>query len=640
MEQPTAFLAWSREVADGDALAVALQTVRDQLRTRQYRFYDWSRHHDIRNIGAKVQDLIRRSDIVFLEASTNRANIAFEAGLAAGLRIPQVVLKQVGSGLLPEDYGAPEYLDYPESVDDEVGFRQFKAHLETLLTELERTVLNPSQRAARRSRLRLDDRVTEFVAAYQTDHPFPYLLSGRMDAFTEELEDGGTSRLVTDSDYYETSFDKLRLWEGGTIRAIADLTDDTETFWMPEHPDTMSAHVSERIFLVDWKLFFDGEEDLARHIEGWRRHKERYQGRKYDIYIATKDEADRGHPLSSPAIAQHLLVMDPDSIGGYRRKPGTQRRQLVTERNERRHERALDYYQAIRDRSVLFDPDYTAGDIKRQWLSINRLGYWGENWSEHTENRESEYFAHYDKHVRCWIPSYDQMLRDTAALVEQEILLIWGRVHRPINLLELGYGTGNLTTRLISWIRIFHEAFTDPGADAPVGRYIGIDRAPRMVRRARLAFQDGSSRLQPVLRRGRAWLDVPETWKHDLIFGTLSLHFVLGADPPQARLDEFFAQCARRLSENGSVVIADVFRPDHDDQAAATTERWLGWMVENGMSTAAAETFLAGNADMVRSAVVEDFIEAGKRNGFVCSTHKPVSDPDLPFYVFCFRREP
>lgn len=639
MEQPTAFLAWSREVADGDALAVALQTVRDQLRARHYRFYDWSRHHDIRSIGTKVQELIRRSDLVFLEASTNRANIAFEAGLATGLRIPQIVLKQVGSGQLPEDYGAPEYLDYPENVDDEVGFRQFKVNLETLLTELERTVLNPSQRAARRSRLRLDDRLAEFFAAYQTDHPFPYLLSGRMDAFTEELEEGGTARLVTDSDYYETSFDKLRLWEGGTVRAIADLTDDTEAFWMPEHPDTMSAHVSERIFLLDWKLFFDGEELLARHIEGWRRHKERYQGRKYDIYIATKDGSDRGHPLSSPAIAQHLLVMEPDSIGGYRRKPGTQRRQLITERNERRYEHALDYYQAIRDRSVLFDPDHTSSDIKREWLAVNRLGRWGENWSGRTENREPEYFTNYDKHIRCWIPSYDKLLRDTAALIEQEILRIWGLARRPLNLLELGYGTGNLTTRLITWIRTFHEAFTDPGAEAPVGRYIGIDRAPRMMRTARTAFQDGSSQLQPRLTSGRAWQDVSESWKHDLIFGTLSMHFLLGTEPSQKKLDDFFTQCARRLNENGSVVVADVFRPDREERTAQTIERWRAWMVENGMSTASAEAYLLGNSDMVRSAVVEDLVEAGRRNGFACPTHKPISDPDLPFYVFCFRRE-
>ena len=632
---PTAFLAWSREVHEGDALALALQVIREQVKVRGYRLYDWSQHVDIRNIGTKVQDLIGDSDLVILEASTDRPNIAFEAGLARQRHIPLVVLKRQGGGDLPEDYGAPEYLDYPDGVDDEVGFRTFKANLDRLLSELEQTVLSPGQRALRRSRDALLASINAYGDAYRRDHPHLYLLSGRLDALAEEIRDTGPAKLVADADYYVPSFDKLRLWSGGTVRAIADLTDDTEQFW-PEHPEAMSTQVSERIFLVDWRLFFDGEQELTRYIDGWRRHKELHGDREYDIYVATKDDLAIRHPLGPSMVGQHLLLIEPDLVGGYRHKEGTQTRLFVTETGDRRYREAVRHYQRIKDRSVRFDPAFRFSDLKRAWMAQNHLGLWDEHWTGDTEDRNVDYFTHYDKHIRCWIPGYDQMLRDTAALVEKEVLRLRQVTGRSLNLLELGYGTGNLTIRLLPWLRALNQPFNEPNEVNPIGSYTGVDRAPLMAQRARHVVGPDRRHLQLRLEEGRIWYDVPESEDYDVIFGSLILHYIIGPDPSAPRLDEFFAHCRRRMRDGGVVVVADVFRSDKDASAPEAIERWQSWMIRGGLSEQYADAFLTGNADMVQAATVEGFIESGHRNGFTCARQRPVGDSRLPFRIVAF----
>ncbi|MEV0583384.1 hypothetical protein [Nonomuraea sp. NPDC050310] len=642
-----AFLAWSSEAEGFEAVSRAVQAVKDILRERQYGCYDWAEQPHSRNIGTEIQEQIRKSDILILEGSTIRPNLAFEVGFARALDLPVVVIKQEGTKELPEDFGAPRYLNYPSEAGNEAGFAKFELDFGRQLERLEEGSLSRGHRALRSRLTLLNRNIQDVLNGHDLDHPQLHLRSGWLQALASEVGKSGRQNLITDADYYSHCFAELREWNGGPIHAIADLTDDTETFWQSdlEHPEQMSAQVTERIFLVDWRLFFQEEGELSRYITMWAQQKASLAESDYEIYVAAVDDVMPGralqHPFGDAAVGRHLLLLNPDCIGGYRKRseggPG-ERRMLHIERDAHRFNAARRYYESIKNRAVRFELTHDFHSLKRDWLAKLQIGRWDPHWTVRTERRSPAYFDRYDQHIRCWIPSYDQMVQDCSALVASEIMRIFQELDKSVSILEIGYGTGSLTEAIMPWIRTLCEPFDRLGLDYPVDHYRAVDRAGQMRRLALTKLGSGTTHVLRLMEK-KAWEDIEENIQHNVIFGSLVTHFLLGMEPDEKKVDTFFAECVQRLAPGGSLVFADCFGPDTPEERELEVENWRLWMIDNGLSEEYVDAYLAGNQDMVNAVAVGELESAAARYGLRKVKEKVVGGTQM-FRLLVFRHDP
>lgn len=640
MGDKLSFIGWATDTANMACVQRALACIKRQLTARGYEYVDWRKKQGNRNVGLKVQAAIGSSDLVVLEGSTNSPNISFEAGFASALDIPLAIFKQRGTRALPEDYGGPEYAEYPTEIDDVAGFEAFERKIAELLVELGCDVLSEGHRKIRRSRLDLFSSVAHFADAYRIDHPSLHLMSGWIDALANEIRSGGATELKTHPSYYLPSFAKLRNWAQGQIRAIADLTDETESFWKPQHPEDMSTRVSERIFLVDWSWLFERQLELSRHIDTWAKHKRNHQERSYDVYVATKEElaTDEAHPLRQ-AVGYHLLLIEPDVTGGYVSHAGDpESRRLVIARDQLLYDTALHFYNSVKRRAIKFEPDKKLINFKRDWLTANGVGAWESSWTNETEYRPSRYFELYDRHIRCWIPHYSQMLRLCADAIAGEVMRVTNDSSDQVDILELGFGTGGLTGQVLAWAQKINQPFDELSLPVPIRNYDAVDRAEQMVRIAHRAIRPDrhpSTRLRLLNRTAWHGLDRDN---YGVIFGSLILHFLAGSNADNDSLEEFFENCATRARTNASLVFADIFGSDEPDSERAIIA-WREWMTVQGLSDAVVDAFIAGNPDMTGAPSVQRLDSAARKQGFFLSQAKPVSDRTLPFRITIFQRQ-
>lgn len=640
MSVPRVFLAWSTQVDSGaGALVKALEIVKTELAGRGYEVYNWNEQPHNRNINKEVEEKIRGSDMLILESTTDRPNPAFEMGFARYADLPIIVLKQEGSKELPADFGAPRYLIYPTDVGKEDRFMRFRQELNALLDRLEAETFSPGHRALRRALSAFVANVTETSNHYVGDHPQLYFMNGWIDALAGDFRAGGPSMIMADADYYVHMFGALQERGDMHFRAIADLTDSTEPFWELEHPEPLSTPGSERIFLVDWRLFFEREAELAAYVDTWSDHL--ITNSDYSIYVVTDSDIDATlrHPLGRDAVGRHLLLVHPgEAFGGYRFRVNRDIGRLFhLETDSYRFRHAEKFYQSVRSRAVKLEPGHTFVDLKREWLRQHQVGTWSPEWTHQTERRSARYFARYDQHIRCWVPSYDAMIGETAAMVAREALRVHEQSNRPVKLLEIGYGTGSLTSKVGPWITQLGEPFVTFGHLPPVEYYHAVDRADQMRSIAARNLARATTDNEVKLLRQVAWREVRDDIRYDVIFGSLVTHFMIErADAGSA--DRFFAACAQRLGPDGSLIFADSFGPADGDLAGARA-RWREWMIGDGLSEASADGFLDGNQDMLEAPSIAELVEAAAKHGFELAESRAPSSTSL-FAVVSFRRIP
>ncbi|WP_412520352.1 class I SAM-dependent methyltransferase [Actinomadura madurae] len=635
------FLAWSQQVSEESALNKALDIVRKQLAERDYDVYDWSQQQHIRNIGAEIENQLLQCDLMILEGSSGRPNLAFEVGFARRADIPVIVLKQEDSEALPEDFGAPKYLQYPNDASWEANFKRFETDLRKLLDALQSGALSPGHRELRRARSEFHHGVQQVLDNYQGDHAHLHLMDGLVKAMASGIREGGQSIIAAHSDYYVRMFNALQKRPNLQVKAIADLTDDIEPFWKSSKPD-LTTPVGERVFLVDWKLFFERESELSRYIDTWR--KELLRHKDYKIFVATKDDIDprARHPFSTETVGLNLLLIEDDAtFGGYRRSRDFKEQQMfVVEHDEHRCENARVFYNAVVEGAVQFDPADDFVSLKRKWLSKHRIGQWDLAWNQQTERRPPAYFDRYDQHVRCWIPPYNEFISECAAAVAREILHIRQGTGKPVDLLEVGHGTGSLTALILPWIKHLSEPSEALGDLPPVGRYYAVDRAEQMHNIAREYLGDDVNARVHLLKQ-IAWQGVREDLRYDVIFGSLVMHFMLDRATGPVSADSFFKECIRRLQPGGSLVFSDSFGIDEGSgiDSGEAAGQWRDAMVAHGLSEDYASGFISGNADMIGAFSCEELRESAIRTGLIPVGERSVGA--IPFFkVMTFRRPP
>jgi tRNA (cmo5U34)-methyltransferase len=163
----------------------------------------------------------------------------------------------------------------------------------------------------------------------------------------------------------------------------------------------------------------------------------------------------------------------------------------------------------------------------------------------------------------------------------------------PISILELGSGTGMLT----SIMRSVH-----PNADITC-----LDRSPEMLNMAK---------QKPELEGVRfVEQDIRETWpgvSYDMIVSTQCL-FALNREEQE----ELLGRARASLNNGGRFIVGDGFRPENSWEEGIYRAHWKHFMVENGFSPAEADAMISSRDTVYDNiSTLEEFRGMLQRAGF------------------------
>jgi hypothetical protein len=645
MQPPAIFFSYSERVAEPSSVRIVQRKLRQLVESELgWRVIDPMDRPDHRSVELKVRDGLLRSDSILLDC-TNNPNVALEAGFAKAFSYPLFVIKQKSSEMLPADFGDIEYTEYPDQIENDTDLDPFLEQIRRLLRTAEGTDLLP---ALRKMRMSVKQICLEAAALYDplaSRTTTLAMIAGYLGAVAQDvLRRAKTDFRVSSQHYLSCLAAAGELAEEPPAgRAIADLTNSIEK-WDRFIP-ALWAGIRERIFHVAWEDLFDPGRfasvisELARH----GRH-----GGSYRLFLVTTRESSEvlariPHPLGVDATGLHLLLLDPGSVGGY---SGTaDNPQFVLKYvSSSNYAAASSFFQRLRDAAIEIEPGNEKA-VRTRWLQLHGIGKWEPHWTAEVEERDSRYFDDYDRHIRCWIPYYSELIRHCAIRVQLEIVRLCRKLDVPLNLLELGVGTGALTFEVADWAANLNRPFARVGEHQmgdmdprPIATYVGVDRAARMIRetvRRTGSISREELNLRVVTKPFGLQTEREATERYHIVFGTLILHFLLGPAPSRAQLERWLGRLVDEwLNPMGSLVFADIaFAGSRKTQIAW----WKRWMREGGLDPRWVEDFAEGNKDMLRAPTTK-LLESVARSIGLNVTVTPIGRLDNPFVVVVMRR--
>jgi SAM-dependent methyltransferase len=649
---PAVFLSYSRTKSANAALTDHLVGfVRERLRDLRWEIVDPMTESSVGSVREKVEQALRRADAMIVEATANTPNLLFEAGFARAPDYPTLFLinpsafdepalhayfnfiGQSEDRPLPADVGDVQYLDYPASVDDTNGWRTFDAQLADRLAHIG-AILTTETRMLRRNAKAVLWRSHEFARRHPPGHPITGLIGSRLGMLVGAFEYDGENVFETDSANYRGLLTAFADAGGGTrlVRAIADLSSTTETFWKEPH-DPLRPIVNERTFLVPWAVLFNPQL-LDEYTKVFDR-----QAQTHPVRVGRAGAfGDVRHPLGDDAVGADLLLMPPDLVGGYVRRHD--KTTLRLERSPRLYEAAERYYERARENSVEFKVGQTPAQLRRAWMELEQIGQWQAAWSRSVSGRPGAYFAKYDLHIRSWVPDYDGLIHYTAAAVQYAVSQRIRESDRELRVLEIGYGTGALTRPLLQWIRNLNLPYVDLSGSGIVSRVYGIDAAEPMRQAARDALRDFGDSV--ILVQGTAPDDLPvpivQGRPYDVVCGSLVLYDMMDSARPD-RAVAVLRSLAQLLTPGGRLVFGDVFVGD-DPQRGAKEQRWRAWMQEGGLTEAEVQPFIDANPELLNAISPDQLATMADDAGLelVGKSRIPGADEWSPFQIVTLRK--
>lgn len=656
---PTIFLSYSlTKVADAGVVKKLLFEIRSCLTEAEWGISDplESATNENEGIRERVASHIYIADAVFAECSMAVPNVVFEVGFARALRYPLVLFvnkdvytrgpEQIQSYLklmglnpnnpLPTDFGDIEYFEYSDEIKEDTGADHFRRQLTRLMGRLEAGVLSGGSRLLRRSSVSFQKECLDSFVLFRNDHPFVRFLAGWNVQLLADLRQRGRYVFEIDSTYYQACLSTFQSLTSRSVRAIADLTDTTEAFWLSSTPDVLKTSVKERLFVVDWREFFDSTRfnQLCAFLRMQAALTQEYSVRL--VLSSSVQALQSPHHFGEIGLGYHLLLMSPDVVGGYVKRE--RQRLLHVESNAGLYDRAVHFYTAVRERSFQIEPKWTNEQIRRAWMKNDGVGFWNPDWHE-VENRSDDYFRHYDIHIRFWIPFYDQLIRQTAAIVQGEIARLMRTDQRSLEILEVGFGTGALTRPLLGWIQNLNQPFRIMSKPLPIARYTGVDRAMPMCDLLNREFRDAVRGGECTFTNGIALegldMAVGDGSSFSVICGSLVLHDLFSGNGTSPV--EVFKGFRRFLRPNGSLIFADAFFSDANK--GAQLEVWRRRMMDNGLLKEEVEVFLGSNPEMIEAVSFDKVRTYAGEAGFDFDDPGPLPAPGAswPFRVIVLR---
>lgn len=636
------FLSYSRTKCHNPALVDRIiQLLHGELRSRKWEVSDPMDHGDHQSVRDKVLHHLLTANALIADCTASVPNVMYEIGFADALGYPVLALidvdafqdprlreyfsflKHDATKPLPADLGDLEYLQYSAETLAPGGTfsHQLSEHLDKIASRLSpgSRILSSSSKSLRHEVLRQRRKHSD-----DSDPPILRLLGGWLKRASHDLSQHEHGGFEIDSDYYRSAFHEFDDAERDKMRAIADLTDSTESdLWSSAEPVT-DLGVRERTFLMPGRTLVDIRK-LDPVLLQLRRH--HTSSAAYSTtYVGASDIPVDGFPdVFAHQQGLHLLLIAPNVVGGYVKRHGHTLFRIASSDGEfRQGTRVLD---DLRATCVLWTPEMSADDVRKSWLQKNRIGDWLRSYDRHVHRRDSHYFDYYDLHIRCWIPNYDEMLEETA---ERVAALARKKRGRPLRILEIGTGTGELTERILH-----HCArLLDPGVDIA---YAGVDMAPQMVSKCKARLAQAAHRHSITIRSGTAWSGLPAELSrapYDIICGSLVLHYIL-PDTSVSSLTATLSSCKSLLRNDGDIVFADSFAFDPQ----SNEEYWRQYLVRTCSSIDAARTFLDGNPEMTKTVTGADLQATIRSLGFghIDISGVPGAEDASPFKILHVR---
>lgn len=447
---------------------------------------------------------------------------------------------------------------------------------------------------------RIDDILNDITDG--TENSFKGLFSSWVNQLKEEITHSNNIFDIH-SNYYEKCIVQLQPDE---ITAIADLSNPIEQFWF-ENENPIGTKVKQRIFLLDWNVFFD-KVMLERFVKIFKANKKYYNIKIGHVQIGYGNQLN----LFPSRIGHHLLIGPPFLVGGYIEKNKQILLRMVRDKNT--HDQAREYYNYFLHQSVEFNENWSADDFRKEWIKHNKIGQWNTKWGEIVEERSPDYFINYDLHIRSWIPRYNDFIQGCFELIRHYTIdRFRNSPSKKIRILEIGYGTGALSVKIINWIHQFDKPLED---SANAISYCGIDPAKEeMLSNSNYDIQGNDRKY---FLPGTAFNVIPERLKSqspfDIICASLVLHD-LNTDKPDKVFPEQLKKFSSLIPVGGVVIIADLFGTENKKEHQTRFDYWTKFLKTN-LSEEAAIDFLNKNNDMVNCITEEKVHQHSIENNY------------------------
>jgi len=422
------------------------------------------------------------------------------------------------------------------------------------------------------------------------------------------------------------------------VKAIADLTDELEGRMWAGSPKPADSWVSERIFLMPLSTFRHRNvfESIIRLLGTHASFSDKYAVR---LGVASHAGHVPSHPLGQRSVGMHLMLMAPDTFGGYRTDGHTGQKRQVLVTNQSGYPAAENYYKVVRKQSFSVTHGMTERELRAAIYQTLEAGSFERDWAHHDE-RPVRYFDLYDANIIAWVPWYFELNDATVRLVRREAV---ARLRRGLDthVLEVGYGTGAATEAVVGWAKTANEALSLAGTEGRcVTSYSGLDAARRMHERLPVTLKEnplcnfvhGTFGPDAIIRATRAR-------PIDVLFGTLVFHDIIGTDRAR-NLPAFLATARQHLSDEGVLVLGDVFMSSEEHVRAREVRTWRSGMLRMGLSESQVNNFIAFNPEMI--ATVDEAVlgDEARKHGFSVESVVQVTKPgvsDIPFKTLVLR---
>ncbi len=650
------FISYSVSRSENQELTkTVIAGVKDLLINNKFDVIDPMEIEDSDSINRKVERSLGQADAIIAECSTDSANVMFEVGYGRAHGCPLIVLvnndaeinkklplETVSENRLPSDLGDIEFRKYSSDIlHDDQKKKQFLSEIYRVINNLRLKALAGGAIKVQKQNRSAFGVMRSFVHRFNDDHPLLRFLYGWYRQLVEEISTGGDSVLEMKPEYYPRCFEAFNDVKNRRLFAVADLSGGVEDFW--SNVESLCFGKSERIFLIDWKTFFN-EKHLYHLHDLLRTQCESFSdldGVAYEVRLGDSrvvNYFDNIHPYGKDGAGKNLLLIEPDLVGGYFKKSG--QKMVKVESNQSLYETTKRNYEELRKDTIKFELDWTKDDLRKEWLVNQRVGKWREEWGPVIE-RTPDYFNNYDINIRCWIPHYDQFIQQCVAVVQVEITRLLRQSSTPLKLLEIGYGTGALTIPLHNWIVNLNQPFNKIGDDAPVERYIGVDSSEEM--NSLLKKQSGKIVEDKGLifdfLVGSFWDSMPKKAKanrpYDIIFSSLVFHDLF----EEHEVKRVLSECSEYLKPGGSLIIADSF-VSMGEKKQLEIDAWKRRMRRIGLNKDEVERFFRCNQEMVDTPTHKQLEEYAAESSFGKPDFKNAGGylRNLPFKIVVLRK--
>jgi len=525
--------------------------------------------------------------------------------------------------IVVDDPSPPSSLSWPGTIDT--------AALELFMARLARKIIDVQLDGSAATRIRgavasIQERSQAILAKQGPDSAVVTFFAGWLAQIEDELPTAASETLRASTRYYRGCLTSLHKWGSTkTALAVADLSDEIEQWWLTDDlSGSGQTDVYERIFLLNPVRVLAEEErrpQKEQHMSNAFAFLSREARRQPNpVYVSRPPPAGTTHPLEANA-AWDIIVFPPGSdnrvgvVGGYvdvKADGGRVRHVLHVSREPRVLDDATTYYGALRRRALRFDPTWRdVSQLRTAWIKHYGIGVWKDCWED---TRDDDYYDH-----------YDDLLALCAAQVQYEVL---ERVTEDpdVSLLEIGYGTGALSQRMMAWVDEYGAVSS--GADV---EYRGLDSSEVMRRLATERLREDERLLSGTFPNAPHPSMLNDHF--DIVFGSLVLHDIWGANY-DSELEQLFKRCIK--VEAATLVFADVF---FGDKRRDQVRYWQDRIGRGGLDPAQVALFFARNEEMLaRAPSVDNIIEIANQNGFELRDVTYAVTSDNPFGVMSLRR--